>query len=45
MEKISQDILGILRKHNITGVYDDRKKLVYSCLENSYGEIYGIVVL
>lgn len=42
MEKISQDILGILGKHNIAGIYDDLEKLVYSCFENSYGEIYGI---
>lgn len=42
MEKISQDILGILSKYNIAGIYDDQEKLVYSCFENSYGEVYGI---
>lgn len=42
MEKISQDILGILGKYNIAGIYDDLEKLVYSYIENSYGEIYGI---
>lgn len=42
MEKISQNILGILGKHNIAGIYDNQEKLVYSFFENSYGEIYGI---